>query len=155
MDKLTYAGNLENLKDIENKENYTFVKADICDSDAINQIFDENEIDRVVHFAAESHVDRSIRNPEAVSYTHLSIGVNNLSKKLKISYGDVEEIQMRFRGAQEALNVLDIQNAVSIDLKNYYTAGTYEIPVSVSIPNTVEWEQQPVIKIVLTEKKGE
>ena len=48
-----------------------------------------------------------------------SIGVNNLSKKLKISYGDVEEIQMRFRGAQEALNVLDIQNAVSIDLKNY------------------------------------
>ena len=84
-----------------------------------------------------------------------SIGVNNLSKKLKISYGDVEEIQMRFRGAQEALNVLDIQNAVSIDLKNYYTAGTYEIPVSVSIPNTVEWGQQPVIKIVLTEKKGE
>ena len=61
VDKLTYAGNLENLKDIEDRENYTFVKADICDADAINKIFEENEIDRVVHFAAESHVDRSIK----------------------------------------------------------------------------------------------
>ena len=63
VDKLTYAGNLENLKDIENRENYTFVKADICDSEAIMKIFDENDIDRVVHFAAESHVDRSIEDP--------------------------------------------------------------------------------------------
>ena len=64
VDKLTYAGNLENLRDVENRDNYTFVRADICDSEAINKIFDENDIDRVVHFAAESHVDRSIRNPE-------------------------------------------------------------------------------------------
>src|SRR5699024_4107463 len=64
VDKLTYAGNLENLKDIENRDNYTFVKADICDSETIMKIFDENDIDRVVHFAAESHVDRSFRNPE-------------------------------------------------------------------------------------------
>ena len=65
VDKLTYAGNLENLRDVENRDNYTFVRADICDSEAINKIFDENDIDRVVHFAAESHVDRSIRNPES------------------------------------------------------------------------------------------
>ena len=63
VDALTYAGNLENLKDIENRENYTFVKADICDKEAISRIFAENDIDRVVHFAAESHVDRSIENP--------------------------------------------------------------------------------------------
>ena len=63
VDCLTYAGNLENLKDVENQPNYTFVKADICDSAAITKIFDENDIDRVVHFAAESHVDRSIKNP--------------------------------------------------------------------------------------------
>ena len=63
VDKLTYAGNLENLKDVENEENYTFIKADICDSESISRIFDENDIRRVVHFAAESHVDRSIRNP--------------------------------------------------------------------------------------------
>ena len=71
VDKLTYAGNLENLKDIENRDNYTFVKADICDSEAIMKIFEENDIDRVVHFAAESHVDRSIRNPEVFVKTNV------------------------------------------------------------------------------------
>ena len=71
VDKLTYAGNLENLRDVENRDNYTFVRADICDSEAINKIFDENDIDRVVHFAAESHVDRSIRNPEVFVKTNV------------------------------------------------------------------------------------
>ena len=71
VDCLTYAGNLENLKDIENLENYTFVKANICDSDAINRIFEENDIDRVVHFAAESHVDRSIKNPDVFVKTNV------------------------------------------------------------------------------------
>ncbi len=71
VDKLTYAGNLENLKDIENRDNYTFIKADICDKDAISKIFAENDIDRVVHFAAESHVDRSIKNPEVFVQTNV------------------------------------------------------------------------------------
>ncbi len=71
VDKLTYAGNLENLKDIENKDNYTFVRADICDKEAITKIFEENDIDRVVHFAAESHVDRSIKNPEVFVQTNV------------------------------------------------------------------------------------
>lgn len=71
VDKLTYAGNLENLKDIESKENYTFVRADICDREAIAKIFEENEIDRVVHFAAESHVDRSIKDPEIFVTTNV------------------------------------------------------------------------------------
>ena len=71
VDKLTYAGNLENLKDIEDKSNYTFVKADICDSEAISKIFAENDIDRVVHFAAESHVDRSIKDPEVFVRTNV------------------------------------------------------------------------------------
>ena len=85
VDALTYAGNLENLKDIEDRDNYTFIKADIRDREAIEKIFAENDIDRVVHFAAESHVDRSIVNPEifvetnvlgtlvTVSYTHLPV----------------------------------------------------------------------------------
>ena len=71
VDALTYAGNLENLKAVENRPNYTFVKADITDKDAIGKIFAENEIDRVVHFAAESHVDRSIRNPEVFVKTNV------------------------------------------------------------------------------------
>ena len=71
VDSLTYAGNLENLRDIEGRDNYTFVKADITDKDAISKIFAENEIDRVVHFAAESHVDRSIKNPEVFIKTNV------------------------------------------------------------------------------------
>ena len=71
VDALTYAGNLENLKDVENRENYTFVKADITDKDAIMQIFEENEIDRVENFAADSHVDRSIRTPEVFVKTNV------------------------------------------------------------------------------------
>lgn len=71
VDVLTYAGNLENLKDIENRNNYEFVKADICDKKAISKIFKENDIDRIVHFAAESHVDRSIKNPEVFVQTNV------------------------------------------------------------------------------------
>lgn len=71
LDKLTYAGNLENLKSVEDRENYTFVKADICDWEAVNRIFQENDIDRVVHFAAESHVDRSIKDPEVFVKTNV------------------------------------------------------------------------------------
>lgn len=63
LDKLTYAGNLENIKDIENKPNYTFVKGDICDTTLVQQIFEQKRIDGVIHLAAESHVDRSISNP--------------------------------------------------------------------------------------------
>ncbi|MEY2828349.1 MAG: hypothetical protein RIQ33_207 [Bacteroidota bacterium] len=63
LDALTYAGNLENLKDIENKSNYTFVKGDITDESFINNLFSENNFDAVIHLAAESHVDRSILDP--------------------------------------------------------------------------------------------
>ena len=65
LDKLTYAGNLENLRDVENAPNYTFVKADICDYEKIMQVFTDYKIDGVIHLAAESHVDRSIKDPFA------------------------------------------------------------------------------------------
>ena len=77
VDALTYAGNLENLKGVEDRENYTFVKADITDKEAMERIFAENEIDRVVHFAAESHVDRSIENPQLFLVTNI-LGTQNL-----------------------------------------------------------------------------
>ena len=71
MDLLTYAGNLENLKDIENKENYTFVKCDICDFKKVKQVFVDYKIDSVIHLAAESHVDRSIKNPFSFAKTNV------------------------------------------------------------------------------------
>ena len=58
MDSLTYAGNLANLKDIEDKDNYTFVKCDICDFDEVKKVFEDYKIDNVIHLAAESHVDQ-------------------------------------------------------------------------------------------------
>jgi len=71
LDALTYAGNLENLKDIEMKENYTFIKGNICDIDLVDKIFQENNIDTVIHLAAESHVDRSISDPLAFVQTNV------------------------------------------------------------------------------------
>ena len=71
VDKLTYAGNLENLKGVEERENYTFVKADICDKESIRKIFQENDLDRGVHFAAEIHVERSIKAPEVFVQTNV------------------------------------------------------------------------------------
>lgn len=82
LDKLTYAGNLENLKDVENKSNYQFVKGDINDAQFINELFLEHQFDSVIHLAAESHVDRSITDPLAFIYTNI-IGTVNLLNAAK------------------------------------------------------------------------
>lgn len=79
VDSLTYAGNLENLKNVEKSENYSFVHADICDKEAITKIFQENNVDYVVNFAAESHVDRSIKMPEIFVNTNVKGTVNLLN----------------------------------------------------------------------------
>lgn len=71
LDKLTYAGNLANLADIENEPNYVFVRADICDLDRVREIFAEYAIDGVIHLAAESHVDRSIKDPFTFARTNV------------------------------------------------------------------------------------
>lgn len=71
VDKLTYAGNLENLKDIEANSNYTFVKADICDVDAIDGILSTYKANYIINFAAESHVDRSIEDPSIFLKTNI------------------------------------------------------------------------------------
>ncbi|KAB2916809.1 MAG: dTDP-glucose 4,6-dehydratase [Bacteroidetes bacterium] len=77
LDKLTYAGNLKNLTDIENSPNYTFVKADIVDGEAMKRLFEEHRFDGVLHLAAESHVDRSITHPLDFVNTNV-IGTVNL-----------------------------------------------------------------------------
>ena len=79
LDKLTYAGNLENLKEVENHPNYVFVQADICDKEAVSALFQQYDIDYVVNFAAESHVDRSIAEPEIFVRTNVLGTVNLLN----------------------------------------------------------------------------
>ena len=71
LDKLTYAGNLANLKDIEDKPNYIFVKADICDFGTIQELLVRYQVDGIIHLAAESHVDRSIKDPFTFAQTNV------------------------------------------------------------------------------------
>lgn len=85
LDKLTYAGNLANLKDIEDKSNYKFVKADICDFDTILQVFKDYSINGVIHLAAESHVDRSIKDPFTFAQTNV-MGTLSLLQAAKASW---------------------------------------------------------------------
>lgn len=87
LDALTYAGNLENLTDIEKAPNYTFVKADITDADAMQDVFRDYEIDNVIHLAAESHVDRSIANPLSFIMTNI-VGTTNLLNAARHQWGD-------------------------------------------------------------------
>ena len=86
LDKLTYAGNLENLSDIENHDNYIFEQGDIVDSNFIQNIFDKYKFDSVIHLAAESHVDRSISNPMEFIHTNI-VGTVNLLNAAKNIWG--------------------------------------------------------------------
>ncbi len=83
LDKLTYAGNLANLRDIEDRPNYTFVRADICDFDEMRRIIEKYEIDGIIHLAAESHVDRSILDPFTFARTNV-MGTLSLLQAAKV-----------------------------------------------------------------------
>ena len=83
LDKLTYAGNLANLKDVESKPNYKFVKMDICDFDGVYQLMQQEHIDGIIHLAAESHVDRSIKDPFTFARTNV-MGTLSLLQAAKL-----------------------------------------------------------------------
>ena len=91
MDILTYAGNLENLKSIEHKENYTFVKCDICDIKKVKTIFKDYLIDSVIHLAAESHVDNSIKSPGQFIHSNI-IGTYNILRSINKNIFSIYQI---------------------------------------------------------------
>jgi dTDP-glucose 4,6-dehydratase len=91
LDTLTYAGNLENLKDIESKDNYTFLKADINDTDQIESLFEKYNFSKVIHLAAESHVDRSISDPLIFVKTNVIGTMNLLNAALKNWKADFQD----------------------------------------------------------------
>lgn len=91
LDKLTYAGNLENLKDVENKPNYQFIKGDINEDQFILKLFEDHKFDGVIHLAAESHVDRSIANPNEFVFTNVLGTVNLLNAARHIWHDDFNE----------------------------------------------------------------
>lgn len=92
LDKLTYAGNLANLKDIENETNYTFVKGDITDAVFIQNLFEQYQFDGVIHLAAESHVDRSISNPLEFVITNVIGTVNLLNAAKKLWNASIDHV---------------------------------------------------------------
>ena len=94
LDKLTYAGNLENLKDIENASNYTFVRADICDFEKMLELMKEHAVTGVIHLAAESHVDRSIKDPFTFARTNV-MGTLSLLQAAKVYW---ESLPERYEG---------------------------------------------------------
>ena len=89
-DKLTYAGNLENLRDIEGKSNYKFLKMDICDFESVLKLLQEEKVDGIVHLAAESHVDRSIKDPFTFARTNV-LGTLRLLQAAKIYWESLPE----------------------------------------------------------------
>ena len=94
LDKLTYAGNLANLKDIENRPNYTFVKADICDFETVRALMQQYNVDGIIHLAAESHVDRSIKDPFTFARTNV-MGTLSLLQAAKLYW---ESLPQKYEG---------------------------------------------------------
>ena len=90
LDKLTYAGNLANLKDIEDKPNYKFVRMDICDFDGVYKLMQDEKVDGIIHLAAESHVDRSIKDPFTFAQTNV-MGTLSLLQAAKLYWESLPE----------------------------------------------------------------
>ncbi len=154
LDALTYAGSLENLKDLPDPSRYTFVQGDICDRNLINRIFSEHKIDTVVHFAAESHVDRSILDPGVFAQTNV-MGTFNLLEAARQAWLvdktlPLEEVRFHHVSTDEVFGTLSKEeppfkedtpyaprspyaaSKASSDhfVRAYYT--TYGLPISIS-----------------------
>ena len=115
VDKLTYAGNLANLKDIEDKPNYTFVKADICDFDTIFDLMQRQHIDGIIHLAAESHVDRSIKDPFTFAQTNV-MGTLSLLQAAKLVWdGNYEGERFYHISTDEVYGALEITDPAGIE----------------------------------------
>jgi dTDP-glucose 4,6-dehydratase len=128
VDKLTYAGNLENLKDVENKPNYKFVKADICDFDAMLKLMQDNRVDGIIHLAAESHVDRSIKDPFTFARTNV-MGTLSLLQAAKLYW---ESLPEKYEGKRfyhistdEVYGALELSNPEGIE-SPFTTAASSE-----------------------------
>lgn len=125
LDKLTYAGNLANLKDVEKAANYTFVKADICDYERITEIFKECRIDGVIHLAAESHVDRSIKDPFTFAQTNV-MGTLSLLQAAKVSWdGDFEGKRFYHISTDEVYGALEFDGTFFTETTKYDPHSPY------------------------------
>jgi len=125
LDKLTYAGNLANLKDIEDKPNYTFIKGDICDFEKIMILFKEYKIDGVIHLAAESHVDRSIKDPFTFAQTNV-MGTLALLQAAKLNWeADYEGKRFYHISTDEVFGALEFDGTFFLETTSYDPHSPY------------------------------
>ena len=130
LDLLTYAGDLENLKEIENESNYKFIKGDICNRDLIEFIFNEYNIQGVIHFAAESHVDNSIKNPGVFIETN----VNGTFTLLDVAYKQWMEKPFTFKEGYEGCRFHHISTDEVYGTLNETDLFTEETPYAPNSP---------------------
>lgn len=148
IDKLTYAGNLENLKDIENKSNYSFEKVDICDKIELDKIFRKHQITDVIHLAAESHVDRSIEGPLDFVFSNV-VGTVNLLETVRMLWKSEDNHVFHHVSTDEVYGTLGkeglFKETTSYDPRSPYSASkaasdhfvmayfhTFQIPIKIS-----------------------
>lgn len=125
LDKLTYAGNLENLKDIEDASNYAFVKADICDFENMQNIFKTYRVDSVIHLAAESHVDRSIKDPFTFARTNV-MGTLSLLQAAKLYWnGDWKDKLFYHISTDEVYGSLEFDGTFFTETTKYDPHSPY------------------------------
>ena len=148
LDKLTYAGNLNNLHDIVDKSNYTFIQLDICNEEGLKDLFNQFSFDGVIHLAAESHVDRSITNPKEFILTNV-VGTLNLLNECKVKWVDSENKCFYHISTDEVYGSLGeegfFEENTSYDPRSPYSASkassdhlvrayghTYNLPIKIS-----------------------
>ena len=125
LDKLTYAGNLANLKDIEDAPNYVFVKANICDFEKMNELFSSYNIDNVIHLAAESHVDRSIKDPFTFAQTNV-MGTLSLLQAAKLYWnGDWKDKLFYHISTDEVYGSLEFDGTFFTETTRYDPHSPY------------------------------
>jgi dTDP-glucose 4,6-dehydratase len=149
LDSLTYAGNLENIKDIENEPNYTFLKGDISDTKFLDQIFEQHRFEYIIHLAAESHVDRSILGPMIFAQTNIIGTLNLLEAARKHWDGDYDSKRFYHVSTDEVYGSLGVSGLfteeTAYDPKSPYSASkassdhfvraynnTYGLPIVIS-----------------------
>ncbi|MDR1517850.1 MAG: dTDP-glucose 4,6-dehydratase [Dysgonamonadaceae bacterium] len=125
LDKLTYAGNLKNLTDIEKKPNYSFVKGDICELDDMIALFEQYNIDGVIHLAAESHVDRSIKDPFTFAHTNV-MGTLSLLQAAKIKWdGNFNGKRFYHISTDEVYGALQFDGSMFTEVTKYDPHSPY------------------------------
>ena len=136
LDALTYAGNLENLKDVENRPNYVFVKGDICDRALVAEVFEKFSIDGVIHLAAESHVDRSIADPFTFARTNV-MGTLTLLHAARTYWSDAA-LQA---SASPVASLRGSEGGVAIPDRMFYHISTDEVYGALPLDGTMFTEQ--------------